>query len=536
METIGQKIKRNILFLTILLLGSLSLSLTMVKSGLNYSFGQGFWGPNGHDGIWHIALSQGLARGSFENSVFSGELLKNYHIGFDLLLVLINKLTKIPISLIYFQILPPIFALLIGLLTYKFVNIWIKNKLSATLSMFFVYFGGSLSWILGKGESTFWSQQGISTLINPPFALSLIFILLGLIAILKDKKILAIVFFGLLIQIKVYAGLLVLGALLVSGYFQIFIGALLISSLIFIPFNKEATSSISWQPFWFLETMASYSDRLGWDKFYSAMTTYKTGHIWIKGILAYGLAFTIFIVGNFGTRIIFLFNLLKRKIKLTKMDLFFYSVILAGILIPTFFVQKGTPWNTIQFFYYSLFFSSILSGIVLSKAKKYIVLVIILLTIPTTLLTLKDVYIPNRPPAKVSPEELSALSYLREKPTGVVLTYPFDSQKAKDAINNPPRPLYLYDSTSYVSAYTNKPVSLEDEVNLDILGYNWKERLLEIQGWYKETDLVKAKNFLKVNNIKYVYWLKGQRAFYGEGQLGITKIFENSSVDIFQVE
>ena len=40
----------------------------------------------------------------------------------------------------------------------------------------------------------------------------------------------------------------------------------------------------------------------------------------------------------------------------------------------------------------------------------------------------------------------------------------------------------------------------------------------------------------KVNNIKYVYWLKGQRAFYGEGQLGITKIFENSSVDIFQVE
>ncbi|MDO8341242.1 MAG: hypothetical protein Q7T59_04665, partial [Candidatus Woesebacteria bacterium] len=344
------------------------------------------------------------------------------------------------------------------------------------------------------------------------------------------------ILFGLLIQIKVYAGLLVLGALLVSGYFQIFVGVLLISSLIFIPFNKEATSSISWQPFWFLETMASYSDRLGWDKFYSAMTTYKTGHIWVKGILAYGLAFTIFIIGNFGTRIIFLFNLLKRKIKLTKMDLFFYSIILAGILIPTFFVQRGTPWNTIQFFYYSLFFSSILSGIVLSKAKKYIVLIIILLTIPTTLLTLKDVYIPSRPPSKVSPEELSALSYLREKSTGIVFTYPFDSQKAKAAIENPPRPLYLYDSTSYVSAYTNKPVFLEDEVNLDILRYNWKERLLEIQSWYKETDLVKAKNFLKVNNIKYIYWLKGQRAFYGEGQLGITKIFENSSVDIFQVE
>lgn len=536
MENIGQKIKDNISFLIILIIGSLSWSITLFKSGLNYSFGQGFWGPNGHDGIWHIALSQGLSRGSFENTVFTGEILKNYHIGFDLLLVLINKLTSISISVIYFQILPPIFSILIGLLTYEFVILWTKNKLSALLSTFFVYFGGSFAWILGKGESAFWSQQSVSTLVNPPFALSLIFILSGLIALLKNKKLLAIILFGLLIQIKVYAGLLVLGALLVSGYFQIFLGTLLISGLIFIPFNKEAVNSISWQPFWFLETMLSYSDRLGWNKFYSAMTNYKAGHIWIKGIIAYSVAFLIFVVGNFGTRIIFLINLFRRKVKLTKMDLFFYSIISAGILIPTFFVQRGTPWNTIQFFYYSLFFSSILAGVILSKAKKVVILIIIFLTIPTTYLTLKDVYIPSRPPSKVSVEELSALKFLREKPTGIVLTYPFDRQKAKEAIDNPPRPLYLYDSTSYVSAFTNKPVFLEDEVNLDILGYDWKDRLLEIENWYKEKDQEKAKSFLKTNNIKYVYWIKGQRAFFGEGQLGLTKIYENSLVDIFQVE
>lgn len=30
-----------------------------------------------------------------------------------------------------------------------------------------------------------------------------------------------------------------------------------------------------------------------------------------------------------------------------------------SFIIPTLFVQKGTAWNTIQFFYYFLFFSNI---------------------------------------------------------------------------------------------------------------------------------------------------------------------------------
>jgi hypothetical protein len=75
----------------LILLGSLSWSLTMVKSGLKYSYGMGFWGPNGHDGIWHIALSESLARGSWQMPMFAGETIKNYHIGFDLILAWISS-------------------------------------------------------------------------------------------------------------------------------------------------------------------------------------------------------------------------------------------------------------------------------------------------------------------------------------------------------------------------------------------------------------------------------------------------------------
>src|SRR3989344_4174362 len=132
---------QNKMFIFLILLGTLTWSLIMIKSGLIYPFGMGFWGPNGHDGIWHISLINSLARGNIEMPVFSGEQLKNYHIGFDLLLALIHKFTGISTVTLYFQLFPPILAFFIGILTYKFVIDWRKSKSEALWSVFFVYFG-----------------------------------------------------------------------------------------------------------------------------------------------------------------------------------------------------------------------------------------------------------------------------------------------------------------------------------------------------------------------------------------------------------
>lgn len=550
-----QKIK----VILLILVGTISWSLTMVKSGLEHPFGLGFWGANGHDGIWHIALSESLSVGSLDMPTFAGETLKNYHIGFDLLLAFLHKITTIPIPTLYFQIIPPILALLVGVLTYKFVLGRTKSGRSAWWSTFFVYFGGSFGFLIGKSESAFWSQQAISSLINPPFALSLILLLIGLIFIQKLEKnsnfwnyLVSILSIGLLIEIKAYAGVLALGALFVVSLwkalrekkfslFFVFLGSLALSLAVYLPLNKNASGLITWQPFWFIETMMGLTDRVGWLKFSSAMATYKSGHIWGKGILAYMIAFGIFILGNLGTRILFLF----RKIRLDTINIFVYSVIGAGIVIPTLFLQEGTPWNTIQFFYYSLFFSGVLAGIFVSdflssiKNTVYryvVVIVIVLFTIPTTLVTLKDVYIPSRPPAMLPSDEVSALKFLSSQPDGVVLTYPFNPILAKEAEVNPPRPLYLYTSTAYVSAFSSHSTYLEDEINLDITGYDWKSRLSSLEMWYKENNQEVAREFLKENNIEYVYWLKGQRALLGEGQLHLKNIFENSSVTIYQVE
>lgn len=544
----------------------------MVKSGIVYDYGMGFWGPNGHDGVWHLAVINSLVKGSWDMPIFAGEILKNYHVGFDLLVAMLHKLTFIPVVNLYFQIVPPILAFLIGIASYKFVYVWRHSKIQAFWATFFVYFGGSLGWLVtlirnGEigGESLFWSQQSISTLVNPPFALSILLMFLGLTILVKglrskNKKWLMLTsfIFGILIQIKVYAGILALGGLFVAGVWRmfkrkgislmrVFTGALIISILLFFPLNKGAAGSLVFKPFWFLETMMGLSDRFYWPKFAEAMVNYKLAGNFIKGVPAYTVAFLIFIVGNFWTRLVkdvWIFKKLRDFRKLYFVDVFIFSVIAAGIILPTFYLQRGTPWNTIQFMYYSLMFSGILAGIVIGEwlenkdvtaLRRMAAGVIVLLTIPTTIGTLRQ-YLPARPPAKLSNKELEALKFLSEQPDGVVLTYPFDKAASDAAVDNPPRPLHLYESTAYVSAFAKKPVYLEDEVNLDITGYDWRVRREEVVLFLESQDIEEVRSFLKENNISYIYWLNGQRAVLGETQLGIEKIFENNEVDIFKVK
>ncbi len=552
----------------LIIIGMVLWSLTMVRSGLTYSYGLGFWGANGHDGVWHIALINSLSKGNFQMPVFSGWNIQNYHIGFDLLLSWIVRFIKISPSLLYFQIVPPILATLIGLLTYKFVYLWRKSKEESLLATFFVYFGGSFGWLVSLirgqgigGESMFWSQQSISTLINPPFALSLITVLLGLIFLQKylEKKSLMnfslmILFFGVSIFIKVYAGLLVMSSLVAVSIWQIIkkrdfslLGITLISAavsvLLFVPFNKSSASLISFSPFWFLESMMSSPDRFNWQKMYSAMTTYKMGHVWVKAFLAYSVAFTIFIVGNFGTRIIGLRSLLRKPKELFStgpIEIFIAILILAGVVVPMLFTQKGTPWNTIQFFYYSLVFGGIVAGIEVWKFLKkkslfkqsLIVSFFILFTVPTTIASM-DNYFPVKPQSILPQGEMEALRFLSEEPDGVVLTYPYDAYKASKAI--PPRPLYLYTSTAYVSAFSGQQIFLEDQINLDIMQYPWEKREISIEDFLNTLDIGRARNFLKENNIRYIYWLKDQHANVENKKLGLTQIFQNSSVTIYEV-
>jgi len=512
-------------------LGTCLWSVTMVKSGLVRDYGMGFWGANGHDGIWHIALINQLSHFSLHMPVFAGYEIKNYHLGFSVLATAIVKTTTLSAHIVYFQILPPIFAFLIGYLVYEVVYAWKKSSLPALFSTISIYILGSFGWLFNVGESGFWAQQNISTLINPPYALSLVMILISLRLIQKKYYKTAGIMLGLLSFVKVYAALILCAWIVIESIKNSSIRktaaiAILISAVIFF-FEQDIHSSlIIFQPGWFLEQLMA-PDHLNWPKFFSALNTYRVSHNFIKGIPAFIVAGIVFAIGNMGVRVIALTNLRHWK-SFSIEDRFFWLISLIGFVPPLLFIQSGTAWNTIQFFYYSLFSLSILTGITISQiSNKTLKSGLILITIVTAAFGLKDSlqnYLPSRPPAKLSLQELNALEVLRKAPEGVVLTYPFNKSAADKAISNPPRSLYVYESSGYVSAFADKQVFLEDEVNLNITGFPWQERRKQVENFFSSPSL----KFLQENNISYIYIPKD---LYPHSSIPNTQtFFENSEI------
>jgi hypothetical protein len=338
--------------------------------------------------------------------------------------------------------------------------------------------------------------------------------------------------------IKIYAAILFIPALAIASlkenkFRKLFISSVLFSLLFYLPLNRGASSLVVFQPFWFLENMLALSDRFFWPKLYQAMIVYKTTRNFIKFIPAYGLAGLIFIVGNLGVRIFGFLNISRHK-KPDSITIILWTMAGMGIIIPLLFLQRGTPWNTIQFFYYTQFILGIFAALWLSKQKQFLIPVFFLLfTIPTTLDTLKH-YLPSRPPAMISKEELSALDFLSRKPPGIVFTPP----DQPDSYAPAPRPLYLYDSTAYVSALSRHPVYLEDTVNLDITGYPWKDRLEKARFFMTETEINTAKLFLVTNNIVYIYLpqVAKVRPVFSASELGGQVVFENSQASVWQIK
>ena len=560
--------KINIWLLPILIFGVLTQVVTMFKSGLLYSYGMGFWGPNGHDGVWHLALIRELTRNWLPtNMVFAGLPLSNYHWLFDGLLATIHRLTALPIVNLYFQIFPVVISCLLGLLSYLVAKKITKNNLSGILAAFFVYFGGSFGYLLtlfkGQGlggESTFWANQPISFLINPPFAISVVIMLLGFYLFYdyqqkpsgKRLVILSLIF-GLLIGFKAYAGVVVLAGLGLSAFYHfltkkkwsivwLFLGSLVVSLIVFLPTNKVASSLFVFSPLWFVHTMLAFTDRLDWNRLDQARQAYLASGLWPKLILAEGLALTIFFVGNLGTRIIGLvqvFKWFKNPKKINPFVVFLIGCILTSTIIPLLFIQKGNPWNTIQFFYYFLFLTGLLAafwlGQFLQKKKTWFKVTILFLlaifTLPTTIGTLKH-YLPNRAPARIGFEELQALDFLQEQKPGIVLTYPHDYQLRGET--EAPKPLFAYETSAYVSALGGKIAFLEDEMNLEIMQVDWRLRRKEVEQFFNTDDIGWAKEFLGKNKIVYLYLVNNQSLVINPDNLDLNKVFDNGLVKIYQ--
>jgi hypothetical protein len=256
-------------------------------------------------------------------------------------------------------------------------------------------------------------------------------------------------------------------------------------------------------------------------------TLESSGKIGPRLLAYYFVGFLVFIVGNFAWRLLAIKELFREKILLLCIGV--------CILIPTLFIQKGTSWNTIQFLYYALFLANIPLCLYLNKHQKLSVLVIILSLLP--LIGSLPNYLGKTPPAAITNNEESALNFLKQQEKGNVLTYPYDAY-LKKSISITPLPIYAYETTSYVAAYSRQLVFLEDEMNLDNSGYDWHQRRQDSNTFFSQKNPFADRGFLVNNQIDYIYlpkiYLSNFPGFSSE--MYLEQIFENPEVIIYRVK
>lgn len=566
----------------LIVIGILTSGFINFPSGYLYKDGLHFWSSQGHDGLWHIASMEAIKKSiPPQNSAFAGEPLYNYHYLVDVLMGEFLRIFPFFSSLdLYFRFFPIIFSLLIGISVFAFVTRWQDNQKIGYLAIFFTYFVGSFGYIVTfirsgnifGGETTFWAAQQNTLLGNPPHAIShglLAAFFLSFLIYLMERKIIWVVISFLigstLAGFKVSGGFVMLMGLGAASLVDFinrrkFLTLILSFSLglsnllIFKWMTSNGSAFLMFLPWWFVRTMIV--DKLGWIDHELKRQHYisrGTWHAYLRVLQLELVAFTIFIVGNLGMRILGVFELIRKFIKSRStslkdpIEVMLVASMLTGLVIPLLFVQRGLIYNNIQFMQYFLFifgfYGAISSYRLLTFLQSQIIRVIVIgliviFSVPTVIGNLVEFYGPNTAPlSKISNSEITALKYLKEnsKTYAIILTPSFNPY-LKDKFKYQPIPIYAWYDTSYVTALTGRDSYLASE-HVRLLFYPLTDQRLENKKkFFEQSDLSWNRQFLEQERINYIYASKDELNESLNLQKNNLEIFfENNEIIIYEV-
>jgi len=492
-----------------------------------------------HDSLWHLALANSaFNKLPFQLPVYVGASLQGYNYFIDLIIYL---LTKIGISALisYFKLIPVIFFLSFSYLSYLYAKKTNKSQIFIACFLFFIFFGSSFTYILSlyhfKTLSSFYYAQAMQSgrmLLNLQYAVSLL-PFLGSLVILKNKNLslLHIFTLGFLLIVttgfKLYGGvilLFLLGTDLIIRFvkekkyiYLIKSGVIILASFIlavilfYNPFVAMKSGAVFiFSPFALSRQMIEAADHFYMPQLVQARYYLQSVNPHSPRLFAIELfsAF-LFIFLNSGTRIVgFIYitaQILRKKITKDEMVLFL-SIIFSTLLTLTL-VQKGTWWNVVQFYGYSLFLMNYFAAMFLYKlfsSKKLFLaclgIVIILLTLPTNI---EQMSFPFERSISITSNELKALEKLKQLPEGTVQSLPLQD-------------------TAYISAFSGKKQYIADEGVLTIIGIDFRGRMASI------------KNINSINLIPQIQYLYIKKIDYKESQqiIGFTTVYENSEIVI----
>jgi hypothetical protein len=413
------------------------------------------------------------------------------------------------------------------------------------------------------GETIFWAAQGNTIIGNPPHA-TCYFLLpgffLSIYYYLKQKHPLSFITACLLasplVGFKVSAAAVVIAGIFIAAliYFistkkkDLLLLAFIVFTANFLTFKlitKNGESLLLFLPWWFIRTMIVVPDRLNWVDLELKRQFYldRGGFRATLRIIEYeALAFFIYLLGNLGTRLIGFVKIIqevKSKQFFQPLNLALIITMLTGFITTLFFVQKGVTYNFIQFMQYFLLIFGFFAAATMAKVKKlWLIIPFILLSLPTVIGNLIEFYYQRPALAVVSHQELTALKTLKSltNDQDIIFT-PLHNRYAKNAYSHQPWPISVWDSTSYISAYTGRQTYLNDEGQMTILGLNIEPRQQKIKKFFEDQEPLENKiAFLNQEKITYLYVRPVEiekKAQETLNKLHLDKVFENQEVVIY---
>lgn len=405
----GRSIYSHKWLLLITLVSSLSMWLGIALSGLNTREGMVFQPGIMRDSLWHLALIKSLLRSNPPiHPSDSTLLLTNYHYFYDLVIAAWYQATHIDISSLYFRWSALFTTLMLVFSSLVLVRVMVTKYFSlfGALTVLFLCWGGSLAFLIpvflpGQpwGESSFWVSQTFVMLVNPQlllsFAVLIGLMLMGLVGV--TQKVSGKNFYLwlglLLLLLYATAGLkffgVIFGFLIVTifltwywfrsqqrirHFFVLIMFICFCAALIAFRFVDLSTKQMVFSPLWFVSSMIASPDRVYVEDWLFREQHYRDVNSWHYLVLLKVVETAIFYLGNLGMRVIgvgfFIPLLLERRKKQPLFQNQWIPLVLCGLAlisssIPLFFIQNGIVWNSIQFWYYTLFFINFLAALTL---------------------------------------------------------------------------------------------------------------------------------------------------------------------------
>jgi len=255
------------------------------------------------------------------------------------------------------------------------------------------------------------------------------------------------------------------------------------------------SGSFFWQPLWYLDSMIEAQDRVNNIRWSFLLDHYIMKKDTLRIIWLRAKELFIFYFGNLGTRAIFIFlPLISLKESYLKQRKIIWLCLLGFIfssVFPLLFLQTGTVWNSIQFWYYALIFANILAALaingILNHLKlplKYLFLAIFIsLSIPAFMKTMSG---------KLDGFHAFPLVQIN-------LLANFD---ASDKILICPEESLLFKS-AFVNAYAEANIYLSDEGQMSLVEADL-EPITELKTIFSKKHLAELESLINREKINYI--------------------------------